>query len=551
MRGKQHWNRRAAALGAGLAGAGLVWAGLHRPRGASTINFPRGLPRTLRRGNAAEPATLDPHKLVTQWEDWIVGDMMVGLMHQDAAGRPTPCAATGFTTSADGLTHTIHLREHLWSDGAPVTAEDYVFSLRRIADPKTAAQYVSILYPILNMQQAAEAKVPPETIGVRALDARTLEIRTHYQTPYIDQLMMHQTMYAVPRHVVERHGDAWLRPENIAVNGPFILKEWLPNDHVRLVKNTRFYDAAKVELEEVWFYPTEDSEAALKRLRAGELDLCNRCPVQNRVAAVRRELPGLLRISPAVSTFYLLANFSRPPYNDLRVRQALAMSIDRDTIYTKVMNSGLIPARNFIPPGIAGYPYSAKAGYEAMPFAVRQEKARALLKAAGYGPERPLTFDFTMYNKLEFKLTAVALQAMWAEVGIHMRPLPIDSQILFAMQRSHDFDVAVSAWVADYRDPKNFLFLCQTASTDLNYGLYSNPGFDKLVDDSDHIRDPAQRMATLAEAEQILLDDLGVIPLYHDTTRDLVSPQVKGWVSNPSNMNRSRYLSLDRSVQKL
>jgi oligopeptide transport system substrate-binding protein len=552
MNGKTGWNRRLLALGGTAAGLGLAWAAFRRPaaiHGAVELKLPHDLPRTLRRGNAAEPATLDPHLLVTQWEDWIVGDMMVGLMHHDAAGQPIPCAATGFTTSADGLTHTVHLREHTWSDGVPVTADDYVFSLRRIADPRTAAQYVSILYPIVNMQAAAEGKVPPDQIGVRALDERTLEIRTAFQTPYIDQLLMHQTMYAVPRHVVEKHGKDWLKPQNIAVNGAFILKEWIPNDHIRLVKNPRFYDAAHVTLDEVLFYPTDDTDAALKRFRAGELDLANRCPVQIQVAPLRRELPGVLQISPSVSTFYILTNQSRPPYNDIRVRQALAMSIDRHTLFTKVVNAGLIPAANYIPPGIRGYPYSAKCNYETMPFAERQEKARALLKAAGHGPERPLTFDFTMYNKPEFKLIAVALQAMWAEVGIHMRPLPIDSSILFAMQRSHDFDVAISAWFADFHDPKNFLFLCQTASTDLNYGLYSNPRFDRLVDDSDHIRDPAQRMATLAEAERILLDDQGVIPLYHDTTRDIVSPQVKGWVSNPTNMNRSRWLTLDRTVQ--
>jgi oligopeptide transport system substrate-binding protein len=252
-----------------------------------------------------------------------------------------------------------------------------------------------------------------------------------------------------------------------------------------------------------------------------------------------------------VATFYILCNQSRPPYNDPRVRLAIGMAIDRQTLFTKVVSSGVLPALNYIPPGITGYPYTAKSPYEAMPFAERQARARALLKEAGYGPERPLTFDFTMYNKSEAKLVALALQAMWADVGIRMRPLPIDSAILFAMQRSHDFDVAMSAWVADFQDPKNFLFLLQTASTDLNYGLYSNPKFDALVDRSDNIRDPAQRMAVLAQAEQLLLDEMGVIPLWHDTCRDVVSPQVKGWISNPSNFNRTRYLSLDRSVTSL
>ena len=539
------------ALGGAALGLGAAWAAFRRPQTQTGVNFPKGMPRTLRRGNGAEPATLDPHLLVTQWEDWIVGDMMVGLMHQDAGGNPVPAAATGFTTSADGLTHTITLREHVWSDGMPVTADDYVFSLRRIADPKTAAQYVSILYPLVNMQEAAEGKLPPDAIGVRAIDSRTLEIRTHYQTPYIGQLLMHQTMYAVPRHVVEKHGAAWMKPENIAVNGPFILKEWIPNDHVRLVKNPRFYDAANVALDEVWFYPTEDANAAVKRFRAGELDLCNRCPAQPQVPGIRKEMPGVMQISPFIASYFLVANESRPPFNDPRVREALSLSMDRETLTDKVLRAGALPAYNLIPRGMPDYPYSAKLYFKGMPLAQRQEKARALLAAAGFGPGNPLTFDLTTYNKVEWKLAAVALQAMWAEVGIRMRPLPIDSQIMYAMERSHDFAVCTTGWVADYRDPKNFLFLFQTSSTDLNYGLYSNPKFDGMVEQSDHVRDPQARLALMTQAEQRLLDDMGVIPLYHDVTRDMVSPQVKGWISNPADFNRSRWLSLDRSVQSL
>ena len=539
------------ALGGGAAGLGLAWAALRRPERATGVNLISGLPRTLRRGNAAEPATLDPHLLVTQWEDWIVGDMMVGLMHQDAAANPVYAAATSLVTSPDGLTHTIRLRPHDWSDGVPVTADDYVFSLRRIADPKTAAQYVSILYPIVNMQAAAEGKVPAEQIGVRAIDSRTLEIRTHYQTPYINQLLMHQTMYAVPRHVVEKHGAAWIRPENIVVNGPFILREWIPNDHIRLVKNPRFYDAANVALDEVFFYPTEDSAAALKRFRGGELDVCNRCPAQTQVPQIKREMPGVVQTTPFIATYFLSANQSRAPFNDPRVREALSLAIDRETLTQKVIRSGSLPAYNLVPPGMPGYPYSAALRFKDMPFHQRQEKARALLAAVGFGPSKPLTFDLTTYNKLEWKLPAVALQAMWAEVGIRMRPLPIDSQIMYAMERSHDFDVCTTGWVADYRDPKNFLFLLQTSSTDLNYGLFSNPQFDAMVEQSDHIRDPAARLALMAQAEQLMLDHSGMIPFYHDVTRDMVSPQVKGWISNPADFNRSRWLSLDRSVQSL
>src|ERR1700733_5959018 len=231
---------RRTAIAAGVvavAGAG-AWAFRGPGFALSTADG-----KTLNRGNGAEPDTLDPHKAQGQWEYNIVGDLFLGLMTEDAAGNSTFGAATHYSASADGLVYTFKLRDHRWSDGVPVTAHDYVYSFRRIADPNFAAQYVSILYPIRNMEAVANRKLPVEALGVRAVDDRTLEIAFHFQVPYIGQLLTHFTTFAVPKHLVEKHGNDWLRPENVAVNGPYTLKEWVPNDHVRLVKNPRFWDA--------------------------------------------------------------------------------------------------------------------------------------------------------------------------------------------------------------------------------------------------------------------------------------------------------------------
>jgi oligopeptide transport system substrate-binding protein len=540
------WNRR-WALGGGLGAAlGLGYWAFGRP-GGTGFSWSKASPRILQRGNSAEPATLDPHKSANSWEDWIIGDLMVGLMHHDAAGNPIPCACESYSASADGLTFTIKLREHDWSDGMPVTADDYVFSLRRIGDPKTASQYVSILYFIKNMQQAAEGKVKPEEIGARAIDRHTLEIQVLYQVPYIDQLLMHATLYAAPRHVVEKYGDDWTNPGNYVSNGPFILKDWVPNDHVRVVKNPRFYAADTVHFDEIYYYPTEDSASTLKRFRAGELDLANRCPSYGEVPVLRKIIPRELRITPVVSNYWLPVNHLRKPFDDVRVRQALAMAIDRETLVNKVLRIGQTPAYTYVPPGMPDYPYTAYARFRDMPLPARIEKAKALLAEAGYGPGNPLSFDLTMYNAVEFRLIAITLQAMWHEAGVNMKPAAVDSQILYDMMRKKDFDVATAGWIADYRDPRNYLSLFLTSSTDLNYGSYSNPRYDQLVANSDFIHDAVERQKTMAEAEQILLDDAGVITLINDTTRDLVSPQVQNWISNPANFNRSRWLSLDRN----
>jgi oligopeptide transport system substrate-binding protein len=231
------------------------------------------------------------------------------------------------------------------------------------------------------------------------------------------------------------------------------------------------------------------------------------------------------------------------------VRTALAMALDRETLTDKVIRIGQIPAYNLVPPGMPGYSYAAKLRFKSLPLAARLEKAKALLAEAGFGPRNPLSFNFSIYNTKEWRRWSVVLQYMWRAIGVNMHIVPLDPQILYDYLRKKDFDLASAGWIADYPDPKNFLFLFQTSSTDLNYGSYHDVRYDRLVAQSDVIRNPGLRLQTIAEAEQLLLDDCGVIPLLHDVTRDMVSPQVKGWIPNVVNFNRSRYLSLDRSVQ--
>jgi oligopeptide transport system substrate-binding protein len=231
------------------------------------------------------------------------------------------------------------------------------------------------------------------------------------------------------------------------------------------------------------------------------------------------------------------------------VRQALAMAIDRETLANKLLRIDQIPAYNIVPPGMPHYSYAAQARWRGLPMAAKLEHAKALLAAAGFGPANPLSFEFSTYNIIEAKLMAVTIQAMWHNAGIDMRIRPLDSQILFDTLRKRDFSVAHAGWVADFRDPKNFMFLFQSSSPDMNYSAYANPKFDALVAGSDTIRDPMARLAALAEAEQLVIDDVAAITLIHDVTRDMVSPQVQGWIPNVTNVNRSRYIALDRSVQ--
>jgi oligopeptide transport system substrate-binding protein len=503
--------------------------------------------KTLNRGNGAEPDSLDPHKAQGAWETNIIGDMFLGLMTEDVAANPVFGAAESYRVSADGLTYRFKLRPHRWSDGTPVTARDFVFSFRRILDPKTAGQYASILYPIENAEPVNAGKLPTEGLGVRALDDRTLEIAFEFQVPYLPELLTHISSFPVPQHVVERHGDDWLRPENIVTNGPYILKEWIPNDHITLKKNPHFYDAAKVALDTVVYYSTQDYSAAFKRFRAGELDVTNSVPSQE-IDWLKANLPQVLHIAPYILSQYVQFNLTRHPFDDIRVRSALSLAIDREVIANRVMRAGEKPAYAYIPPGLPTYPGKAEVPFRHMPMAARIAKAKALLREAGFGPNNPLAFDFNFQNQSDAHLAAVAFQEMWKEVGAKARLVAAETQVHYNALRRQDFSVAWAGWAADYRDAKNYLFIWQSSAGDMNVGRYTSATFDALVQRSDDERNPAKRAEILQRAEQTLLDDVALAPVYFGVSRNLVSGQVKGWIDNDVNVNRSRFLRLDRNA---
>ena len=538
--------RRAALSASAAAAAGLI--ALSRKANSGRLVRQAGDPNTLNRGNGAEPETLDPNLIEGNWENNIVCDMFIGLMTEDAAARPILGAAEGYSVSPDNLAYTFAIRDHKWSDGVPVTAHDFVYSFRRVANPKTAAQYAPILYPILNFQLAAEGQIPPEDIGVEALDDRTLRLHFAYPVPYLKQLLMHETAMPIPRHVVEKYGQSWIAPGHIVTNGPYTLKDWVSNDHIHLVKNPHFYARDSVAIENVFYYPTQDASAAIKRFRGGEFDLLTDTLPPQQVEWLKRIMPAEVRLSPYLLSQYVQFNLKQKPFDDVRVRQALSLAIDREVIAHKVMRGGVLPAYSYVPGDIGDYPGRAQLRFRTMPMAERVTKAKALLAAAGFGPSRPLSFDFGISGSTEAKIVSVALQEMWRQVGCEVRLAPMESAVLYDMMRKQDFSVGWTGWVADYRDAKDYLFLFQSSTVDLNYGSYHSAVFDGLMAQSDEEADAAARAVILEQAEQQLLDDAAIAPVFIGVTRNLVSQQVKGWIDNPINFHRSRWLTLDRKA---
>lgn len=497
---------------------------------------------TLNRGNIGEPKSLDPDFVDLQLENNIVGDLLVGLITEDAAGNPIPGAATSWEASPDGKTWTFHLRPHVWSDGVPVTSHDFAFGWRRILDPRTAANYAYNLWLFKNARAITEGKLPPEALGVETPNDSTLILHLEHPAPYLPQLLMHETTYPLPEHVVKKYGAAWSAAGHYVSNGAFMLKEWSPGDHITLVKNPRFYDAKDVRIDTLNYYPTLDSDAALRRVRAGELDTQNPLPALQ-IDWLRAHMPDALQMHPFLGIAYIQANFAHPPLGDVRIREALCLAIDREAIVNKVYRLGETPAYGMIPKGIVDYPWSPALDFANTPYADRIAKAQALMRAAGYGPQKRLSLTFETIADPDSKRFAAAIQDMLKQIYVDIDIVSVDIQIHFANLQQHSFELAGSSWVADYNDASNFLDILRVNSGN-NYGHYHNPAYDALLDEAQEQTDVAKRGAMLRAAEQIAMNDYAWIPVRFMVTRDLVQPYVKGWISNVRNVNRSRWLSV-------
>jgi len=500
----------------------------------------------LEYGNGSEPLTLDPALSAGTWENRIIGDLMEGLASEDAAGRPIPGVATSWETSADGLVWTFHLRRSRWSDGAPLTAEDFVFGLRRTLDPKTASEYAALLYAIKNAEAVNTGRAPPEQLGVSAPDPYTVRIELAHPAPYLLQLAAHTTTMPAPRHVLAKDPKAWAQPGKYVSNGAYTLAAWRLGDRVTVVRNPRYYGAEDVCIDQINYYPTTDTSSAERRVRRGELDI-NSDIQSNRIAFLRQpdQMPAYVRVHTYFGTAYMPFNTAgAPALRDRRVRQALAMAIDRDFITKKLLRGGQVSAYALVPPGTANYQAGPRFYWADWTFERRQSEARRLLAEAGYGPGRPLKIEIKHRNSADPSLFMPAVQADWKAIGVDATIVATEVQIAYASFRAKDFQVGDVGWIGDYNDPMAFLYLQQSQTGGQNYGGYNNPRYDALLAQADNEADIARRAALLAEAEQLLLDDAPIAPLYNYVNKNLVSPRVTGWVDNLVDHHRAKYLCL-------
>jgi oligopeptide transport system substrate-binding protein len=351
---------------------------------------------------------------------------------------------------------------------------------------------------------------------------------------------------AMPVHEkTVRLGEAWVKPGKMVSNGAYMVEDWKPSSHIRLVKNPYYWNAGKVAIDAVVFDPSENLATVLKRYRAGEFDIIINGLPNDQLAWLKQNMPKELHLVPYAAVVYYAFNTTRPPFNDQRVRQALAMAIDREVLVEKVTRGGELPAYGYIPDGVANY-ISQKVSWAKQSQADRDAAAIKLMSEAGYGPRKPLNVKLEYVTSENHKQMAVAIAAMWKKLGVNVELANTERRVHVANFRQGDFEVGQAGSIADYNDAQDFLFLFQTSTKLQRFPRFFNPDYDRLMDAAAVTGDQSKRAQLLGQAEQVLLRELPILPIYFGVAQNLVSTRVKGWEDNLFNIAYVKNLSLEK-----
>ena len=503
----------------------------------------------LFRNDGPELDAVDPHKAGGAWVQPVTGDLFVGLMRRGPDGQPQLALAESFTQSEDGLVWTFTMRDAVWSDGRAITADDVVYSFRRAVDPATAAAYVEVFGPVVNAEAILNGQADPETLGVAALDERTVEIRLVHPMPFLPQLLADGRGSVLPGHVIEVHGDAWVEPENIVVNGAYTLVERTVGAQTVLRRNPLFYDNDNVCFDEVFNFPITAPETAARRARAGELDIAANVPA-NMVERVRADLPGHVQKVQPPNTFYFAVNTERAPFADRRVREALSIALDREFAFTEVIPTGLIVANRLVPEALAAPYPTGEVSWGDESLDSRRARAVALLTEAGLGPDNPLSFEFAYPSNGVAPRFAPALQSDWNALAdwVDVEIFSTETAVHYQNLRAGEFEAALGGWVASVRDVSYMLDVV-TADAAGNFSGWNNADVEALLVQAQNEQDPAARAALFQQAEQIALDDFAIAPLFHLERYWIVHPRIEGWIGGSYEYTPATHLCVSEAAE--
>jgi len=503
-----------------------------------------GPPDTLQRGLPTDAETLDHHKARSIQAHDVLRDLGEGLVGYTATGELVPAAAESWKVSADGLKYTFILRDGLrWSNGDAVTAGHFVAGMRRLVDPATAAVYVDLLSGIENAAAISAGDIPVSMLGVEAPDDNTLVIRLAQQAPYFINLLSHPSTFPIHPPSVAEHGDGFARPGRLVTNGAYRLDAWVPGSLITLKRNEHYWNNAATAIDAVNYHVLVQDTAELNRYRSGELHTTSTVP-PGAFAQVREEYGDELHVSPQLNVYYYGFNLTKPPFKDnLALRQALSMAIDRELLAEKVVGRGEAPAYSWVPPGVNNYepPLSS---FAALSKVDREQLARRLYKQAGYSEENPLRVEIRFNTNDTHEKVAVAVQSMWLDVlGAETVLLNEEAQVWLANMRAAEVtQVFRASWMGDYNDAHTFLSILQSGNA-MNMPRYEGEEFNDLMERAASQSDPHQRRLRLEEAERVMLADYPVIPLYFYVSKHLVSPNIEGWGDNVLDYHYSQHLS--------
>ncbi len=501
--------------------------------------------QVVHRGNGEEPQTLDPHRAEGVPTANILRDLYEGLVTTAPDGRLVPGAAGRWDISRDGLIYTFYLREDgRWSNGDPVTSEDFVFSLRRSVSPVTATIHGRMLVPIENADAILAGKKPASALGVEALNSTTVQIRLDDPTPYFLGLLTHASTYPIHRPSLEAHGDQFVLPGNLVSNGAFVLQTWQPRSRMELVRNPHYHGVQRVVPERVFYYPIEDENTEFQRFRLGDLNWTHQVP-NSQFRWLSKNLPEAMVVSPWFGTYFFAFNLTREPFIDNpSLRRALILAVDREILTEKVTRFGEIPTYTLVPEGLPDYTPPLPE-YAKVDQAEREAMALQAYREAGFDLDQPLQVELRYNTSENHKRIAVAIAAMWKQtLGVRTRLVNEEFRVFLqnrAMRRKTE--VFRAGWIGDYQDAFTFLEIFHSGHGRNDAG-YDNPRYDRLLESIATERIPARRRNLMVEAERMLLEDQVVLPVYTYVTKRLVSPRLHGWAPNVMDFHLSRYMYL-------
>lgn len=519
---------------------------------AAVIAAP-AMAETLDLGVTGELASFDTSQISGGiWESQILMDVYEGLVKKSPEGKVLPGMASDWQVSEDGKTWTFSLREDArWSDGEPVTAEDFVFGWRHLLDPANASKYAYMLYPLVNAREVNTGELALEELGVESRDdGRTLVVQLNQSTPYFLQLLTHYTAYPQPQHTFEQYGKEYVDLEHIVTNGAFTPTEWISQSRITTVKNPEYYEADQVALDGVRYHTIEDRNAGVSRFRAGELDIMREYS-SSMYPLLKEEIPEATHMATYLGSYYYVFNHrDGHPTADPRVREALNMAVRRDVIADNIMGGTFQKSLSFVPDGIDHYQVQNAAFDDAEgnditgDLNARMARAKELLEDAGYDQGNPLTLRLRYNTTDEHKKIAVAVSSMWRPLGVEVELVNAEATVHYQTIAEGDFDVARAGWIADYNDAENFLALLRSGVGN-NYGAYANEAFDTLYDEAATTLDLDERKAILERAEALAMDDDALIPMLYYVSRNLVNPAISGWEDNIEDDHPSRWVSFE------